>query len=136
MKTLNVVGAVITNNSGQILVAQRPYSEVSYKSYKWEFPGGKVEENESPQEALKREIREELGSEIILKNKIGELEYNYPDFKLKMDLFICQLKEGSFPVAMEHNQIKWISPEEMDSLDWLEADYKILPIIKKHLVHP
>ena len=66
MKTLNVAGAVITNDEGLILVAQRPYSEVSYKSYKWEFPGGKVEENESPQEALEREIREELDCEIII----------------------------------------------------------------------
>ena len=134
MKTLNVVGAVITNNEGQILVAQRPYSEVSYKSYKWEFPGGKVEENESPEEALRREIREELDCEIIVGNKLGELDYLYPDFKLKMDLFRCVLKEGNLPKALEHNQIKWISLEEMDSLDWIEADYKILPIIQKRLI--
>ena len=134
MKTLNVAGAVINNDEGQILVAQRPYSEVSYKSYKWEFPGGKVEENESPREALEREIREELDCEIIIEKNIGKLEYEYPDFKLRMDLFLCRLKEGSLPRAVEHNQIKWISPEEMDSLDWLEADYKILPLIKKQLI--
>lgn len=134
MKTLKVVGGVITNNVGQILVAQRPYSELSYKSYKWEFPGGKVEENESAQDALVREIREELDCDIDVKEKLGEMEYDYPDFKLKMDLFLCVLKVGETPVDLEHNQIKWISPEEMDSLDWLEADYKILPIIQKHLL--
>ena len=134
MKTLNVVGAVITNNEGQILVAQRPYSEVSYKSYKWEFPGGKVEENESLQDALSREIREELDCEITMENNIGEFEYDYPDFKLRMTLYLCKLKEGSFPRSLEHNQIKWISLEEIGTLDWLEADYKILPIIQKCLI--
>ena len=133
MKTLNVVGAIITNNEGRILVAQRPYSEVTYKSYKWEFPGGKVEENEGPKEALRREIREELDCEIIVGNKLGKLEYLYPDFKLNMDIYLCELKEKNQPRAIEHNQIKWISLEEMDSLDWLEADYKILPVIQKQL---
>ena len=136
MKILNVVGAVITNNEGQILVAQRPYSEVSYKSYKWEFPGGKVEENETPREAIIREIHEELDCEIIVGNILGELEYEYPDFKLKMNLYLCRLKEGSLPKALEHNEIKWIFPEEIDTLDWLEADYKILPLIKKQLLQP
>lgn len=136
MKTLKVVGAVITNNEGQILVAQRPFSEVSYESYKWEFPGGKVEENESPRDAIIREIREELDCEIIIDKKLGELEYVYPDFKLKMDLYLCKLKEGCSPKALEHNQIKWISLKEIDSLDWLEADYIILPIIKKRLIYP
>lgn len=133
MKTLNVVGAVITNNEGQILVAQRPYSEISYKSYKWEFPGGKIEENEYPEEALVREIREELDCEIIVENKLGELDYDYPAFKLKMSLYFCKLKGNLLPKALEHNQIKWISPEEIDTLDWLEADYKILPMIKNNL---
>ena len=136
MKIVKVVGAVILDKVGRILVAQRPYSETSYKSYKWEFPGGKVEENESPKEALIREIREELDCEIIVGNKLTELEYDYPDFKLKMDLFLCHLKEGNLPKAMEHNRIKWISPNEIDTLDWLEADYKILPVIQKHLLHP
>lgn len=136
MKILKVVGAVITNNEGQILVAQRSYSQVSYKSYKWEFPGGKVEENESPKEALVREIREELDCDIDVKEKLGEMEYDYPDFKLKMDLYLCMLKEGNSPQVLEHNQIKWIAPKEMDSLDWLEADYKILPLIQKQLIYP
>ena len=134
MKSINVVGAVITDKVGRILAAQRPYSEVSYKSYKWEFPGGKIEENESPEEALVREIREELDCEIIVGNKLGELEYDYPDFKLRMDLFLCRLKEGSVPKPLEHHQIQWIYSEKIDSLEWLEADYKILPMIKKQLI--
>ena len=133
MKSIKVVGAVIADKMGRILAAQRPYSEISYKSYKWEFPGGKVEQNESPQEALHREIREELDCEIVVKEKLGEIQYDYPDFKLKMDLYLCQLKEGSTPKALEHHQIKWITPQEIDNLDWLEADYKILPIIKENV---
>ena len=95
-----------------------------------------MKKNESPQEALTREIKEELDCEIKIEDKIGELEYEYPDFKLKMNLYLCRLKEESLPVALEHNQIKWISPEEIDSLDWLEADYKILPLIQKSLIQP
>ena len=133
MKTVNVVGALITGKDGRILVAQRPFSEIPYKSYKWEFPGGKVEENESSEEALIREIKEELDCTIKVEDKIGEIEYDYPDFKLKMDLYLCQLVEGSLPKALEHNQIKWIRSEEINSLDWLEADYEILPLIQKQL---
>ena len=135
MKTIKVVGAVITDKAGRILAAQRPYSDTSYKSYKWEFPGGKIEENEKAEEAIIREIREELDCEIIVANKLGELEHNYPDFKLKMDLFLCVLKEGSSPKALEHNQIKWLSPEGIDTLDWLEADRQILPLLKNKLIH-
>lgn len=134
MKTIKVVGAVITDKAGRILAAQRPYSEIKYKSYKWEFPGGKIEENERAEEAIIREIREELDCEIIVGHKLGELEHNYPDFKLKMDLFLCVLKEGSSPKALEHNQIKWISPQEIDTLDWIEADRQILPLIQKQLI--
>lgn len=133
MKTVKVAGAIIIDDAGKILAAQRPYSDISYKSYKWEFPGGKVEENESSSEALLREIREELDCEIVIENKFGEIEYDYPDFKLKMDLFLCKIKEGHFPRAVEHNQIKWIIADEIDKLDWLEADFKILPMIKNGL---
>lgn len=134
MKIVKVVGAVIKDKEGRILVAQRPYSEISYKSYKWEFPGGKIEENESSRDAIIREIREELDCEITVGNKLGELEYEYPDFKLKMDLYLCVIKEGSLPKALEHTQIKWIYVDEMNSLDWIEADYKILSIIQKRLI--
>ena len=135
MKTIKVVGAVITDKAGRILAAQRPYSEITYKSYKWEFPGGKIEENEKAEEAIIREIREELDCEIIVANKLGELEHNYPDFKLEMDLFLCVLKEDSFPKALEHNQIKWLSPQEIGTLDWIEADRQVLPILKNKLTH-
>ncbi|MCH5229800.1 MAG: (deoxy)nucleoside triphosphate pyrophosphohydrolase [Muribaculaceae bacterium] len=131
MKMIRVVGAVIRDKFDRILVAQRPYSEISYKSYKWEFPGGKVEENEAPEAALKREILEELDCEIIVEDKIVDVEYDYPDFKLKMDLYRCRLKEGAHPKALEHNQIKWITPDEIHTFDWIEADYKILPVIQK-----
>ena len=134
MKTVKVVGAVIVDETGRMLVAQRPYSEISYKSYKWEFPGGKVEENESPRQALVREIREELDCEITVENKLEELEYEYPDFKLKMNLYLCHITGERSPVALEHNQLKWISADEINDLDWIEADYKVLPLIKKYLV--
>ena len=136
MKTVNVVGAVIIDEEKRVLIAQRPFSEISYKSYKWEFPGGKIEENETPQDAMKREIWEELGCKIQVIDRIGEICHEYPDFKLEMNLFLCRLEDGSLPVPVEHNQIKWISPEEIGTLDWLEADYKILPIIQKRLIQP
>ena len=95
-----------------------------------------MEEKECPKDALIREILEELGCCIDVKEKLGEMEYDYPDFKLKMDLYLCHIKEGCSPKALEHNQIRWIAPEEMESLDWLEADYKILPVIQKQLLYP
>ena len=125
------MGAIIVDKDGKILVAQRPYSDISYKSYIWEFPGGKVEEQETPQEALKREIKEELDCEIIVEEKIGEINHEYPDFQLNLSLFLCRLKDNSRPKALEHNQIKWIRMEESDTLDWIEADYEILPLINK-----
>lgn len=134
MKIVKVVGAVIRDKERRILVAQRPYSEISYKSYKWEFPGGKIEENESSRDAIIREIREELDCEITVGSKLTELEYDYPDFKLKMDLYLCVIKEGSLPKALEHTQIKWTYVDEMNSLDRIEADYKILPVIQKRLI--
>ena len=136
MKSVKVVGAVIVNDEGQVLAAQRPYSDVSYKSYKWEFPGGKIEDNESAEEAVVREIREELNCEIKVQRPLGEFEYQYPDFLLNLTLYECETTGCNPPEALEHHQIKWITPAEAESLDWIEADRKIVPQVFQNLNNP
>lgn len=134
MNTIKVVGAVITDAENRILAAQRAFSENPYKSFKWEFPGGKIEENESPEDALKREIKEELDCEIKVGEKIGEIRHEYPDFNVELYLYFCKLSGNSLPSPLEHNRIRWVGAEDLESLDWIEADYEILPLIKKRLI--
>lgn len=133
-KTVRVVGAVIVDGDGRVLAAQRPYSKEEYKSLKWELPGGKLEEGETPEEAIIREIREELGCEIVVDESLTHVEFEYPDFWLKMDVILCRLKTGSQPQCLEHAALKWIKGDELEQLDWLEADYQLLPVIRKKLL--
>ena len=130
MKTLNVVAAVIREGD-RILATQRGYGE--HKD-RWEFPGGKIEPGETPKEALVREIREELKTEIVPGKLITTVETDYPSFHLSMQCFLCTIKEGS-PVLMEHEAAKWLSYNELDSVDWLPADRivvsRLISIIKK-----
>lgn len=127
-KEISVVGAAIIND-GNILVAQRPYSNKAYKSLKWEFPGGKIEPGETNEEAIKREIREELGSEIEVESLLPEIEYEYPDFILRMTICICHLVAASTPECKEHKAIRWFTAEELSSLDWAAADVLCYPLV-------
>lgn len=127
-KEISVVGAAIIND-GNILVAQRPYSNKAYKSLKWEFPGGKIEPGETKEEAIKREIREELGCEIEVESLLPEIEYEYPDFILRMTICICHLVAASTPACKEHKTIRWITAEELSSLDWAAADVLCYPLV-------
>ena len=130
MKTIRVVAAVIkaVNEAGvpMIFVTQRGYGE--FKGG-WEFPGGKIEDGETPQEALKREIMEELDTEI----KVGELleiiEYDYPTFHLSMDCFWAEIVSGDL-ILKEHEAAKWLTMESLDSVDWLPADVRLIETIK------
>lgn len=126
MKTIRVVAAVIqsVNENGEpvILATQRGYGE--YKDG-WEFPGGKIETGESPAEALVREIREELDTTIVVGELIDTIEYDYPDFHLSMDCFLCEIKDGS-PVLKEHEAARWLTKEQLNSVDWLPADLKLI----------
>ena len=117
MKTVKVVAAIIIHNK-QIFVTQRGYGE--FKDG-WEFPGGKIEPGETPQEALAREIKEELDIEIEVGDYLETVEYDYPSFHLAMDCFFCTIKSGKL-VLKEHEAAKWLTMENLDSVDWLPAD--------------
>ncbi len=117
MKTIKVVAAIIIHKK-HILATQRGYGD--FKGG-WEFPGGKIEPGETPQEALCREIKEELDVEIYVGEPFQTVEYDYPNFHLSMDCFLCGVKSGKV-VLKEHEASRWLTVDELDSVDWLPAD--------------
>ena len=121
MKTVKVVAAVIRRED-QIFATQRGYGE--FKGG-WEFPGGKVEPGETPQEALAREILEELDAHIHVGSLIRTVEYDYPSFHLSMDCFWCKLA-GDHVVLKEHEAARWLCAQELDDVDWLPADLLLI----------
>ena len=125
MKTIEVVAAIIIHND-QIFATQRGYGE--FKDG-WEFPGGKMEPGETPQQALMREIREELDTEIEVGSLVETVEYDYPNFHLTMHCFLCTIRSGEL-VLKEHEAAKWLTREELDSVDWLPADVKVVEKLK------
>lgn len=133
MKTIRVVAAVIKaidkNGEPCIFATQRGYGDMKGG---WEFPGGKIEEGESPQEALKREIMEELSTEIEVQNLIQTIEYDYPTFHLSMDCFWCKIISGNL-VLKEHEVAKWLKKGELDSVEWLPADVTLVDRIGREL---
>lgn len=126
MKTIRVVAAVIRKDD-RIFVTQRGYGE--FKDG-WEFPGGKIEQGETPQQALVREIREELETEIRVGDLIDTIEYDYPTFHLSMDCFWCEIVEGSLELK-EHEAAKWLDRESLYTVDWLPADVGLVEKIQK-----
>lgn len=124
MKTINVVAAVIMKE-GKVFATQRGYGE--FKDG-WEFPGGKVEAGESPEEALRREIREELEVEVNVGDLIDTIEYDYPAFHLSMKCYACTIVGGS-PHLLEHEAARWLSADQLDSVAWLPADITLIPKI-------
>lgn len=133
MKTIRVVAAVIksVNEDGEpiIFATQRGYGD--FKGG-WEFPGGKIEEGEIPQEALKREIIEELETEISVGDLIDTIEYDYPTFHLSMDCFWCEVISGDL-VLKEHEAARWLTKDELDSVEWLPADVALIECVKQNL---
>lgn len=130
MKTTRVVAAIIkaVNEDGELIVfaTQRGYGD--FKGG-WEFPGGKIEEGETPQEALKREIMEELETEIAVGELMDTIEYDYPTFHLSMDCFWAEIISGNL-ILKEHEAAKWLTKAELDSVDWLPADITLIDKIK------
>ena len=127
MKTIKVVAGVIQrqkNDKKEIFVTQRGYGEFAGG---WEFPGGKIEEGETPQEALIREIKEELDADILVGDLIDVVEYDYPNFHLSMNCYWCELKSEHVELK-EHEDAKWLVKEELTTIDWLPAD---ITLVKK-----
>lgn len=128
MKTIRVVAAVILSD-GRIFATQRGYG---YFKGGWEFPGGKIEDGETPEVALKREILEELETEITVGELIDTIEYDYPDFHLSMDCFWCKIVSGNL-VLKEHEAAKWLDKEALYSVEWLPADVLLIEKISLRL---
>lgn len=125
MRVVNVVAAVIQDGN-RVFATQRGYG--NFKDG-WEFPGGKIEPGETPQQALKREIEEELDTEITVGDLLTVVEYDYPDFHLSMQCFLCTVAAGNL-VLKEHEAAKWLTAEELDSVDWLPADIQVVDAYK------
>ena len=128
MKTIQVVAAVIGDGE-KIFATMRGYGD--FKGL-WEFPGGKIESGETPQEALKREIQEELASEISVGELIDTVEFDYPTFHLSMDCFWCQLIRGNLEL-LEAAEARWLTKETLKSVDWLPADSGLIEKIETAL---
>ena len=128
MKTVKVVAAIIVKD-GKVFATQRGYGD--WKDY-WEFPGGKVEDGETPEGALVREIREELATSINVEKYLCTVEYDYPTFHLSMRCYLCSICEGHLDL-LEHEAARWLDGSELDSVGWLPADRMILPAIKESL---
>jgi len=132
MKTIKVVAAVICDSISEkkkIFATARGYGE--FKGL-WEFPGGKIEESETPQQALIREIQEELDTKITVGDMIGTIEYDYPAFHLSMECFWCEVTEGELKL-LESEEARWLTKETLYNVEWLPADITIIKEIKKHL---
>jgi 8-oxo-dGTP diphosphatase len=133
MKTVRVVAAVIksTNENKEpiIFATQRGYGD--FKGG-WEFPGGKIEEGETPEQALKREIMEELDTEISVGELIDTIEYHYPQFHLSMDCFWCEIVSGNL-VLKEHEAARWLTKEQLNDVGWLPADITLIEKIGKEI---
>ena len=121
MKTINVVAALIVHD-GRIFATQRGYGD--WKGW-WEFPGGKVEQNETPKDALVREIREELATEIRVERYVTTIEWDYPAFHLSMRCYLCGVISGSLTL-LEHEAAAWLDREHLHSVQWLPADETIM----------
>ncbi len=124
-KVIRVAAAVITNGD-KFFATQRGYGE--WRGY-WEFPGGKIEVGETPKEALRREIKEELDAEINVGDKLCTVECDYPNFHLSMDCFLAKVESGTLTLK-EHDAAKWLHRDELDSINWLPADEVVIKELK------
>ena len=126
MKTIEVVAGVITEN-GRIFATQRGYGD---QKGGWEFPGGKMDSGETQEQALLRELKEELAVDVCVGDKICTVDYDYPKFHLTMHCFFCTLVAGCKPHLLEHEDAKWLDRDSLNTVEWLPADVEVV----KHLL--
>ncbi len=122
MKRIEVVAAIIHDSEGRVFATQRGYGE--WKDW-WEFPGGKMEAGETPEEALRREIWEELETRIVVERLVKTVEWDYPQFHLTMHCYLCHVESGHLELK-EHEAAKWLNRDELESVDWLPADWDVV----------
>jgi 8-oxo-dGTP diphosphatase len=128
MKQITTVAGVIKNENGEILCTLRDQGKYDYVSFKWEFPGGKVEEGETNEQTLTRELHEELEIDVEIENFFYQVEHDYPDFHLSMAVFECKLISKEMKMNV-HKGIKWLKPNDMMTLDWAAADIPVAELI-------
>ena len=129
LKRIEVVAAIIHDAEGRIFATQRGYGE--FKDG-WEFPGGKMEAGETPEEALRREIWEELETRIEVERLVETVEWDYPQFHLTMHCFLCHVESGRLELK-EHEAARWLTKDKLNEVDWLPADLQIIDKLKKYL---
>ena len=132
MKVIEVVAAIIKGvgeNEGRIFATQRGYG--AFKD-RWEFPGGKIEQGETPEQALVREIKEELDTTISVDDFLYNVEYDYPEFHLSMKCYFCTVIDGKLTLK-EHEAARWLAKDELYSVEWLPADMDLISVIEKKL---
>ena len=124
MKKISVVAAVIQYQN-EVLCVQRNVSKFDYISYKYEFPGGKIEEQETPEQAIIREIQEELCMDIMVDSHLITVDHDYPDFSIELQTFLCKTKTKNLKL-IEHIDFQWLKVQELSNLDWADADKPII----------
>lgn len=129
MKQIEVVAAIIRDTEGRIFATQRGYGE--WKDY-WEFPGGKMESGETAEDALRREIWEELETRLFIEQLVKTVEWDYPDFHLTMHCYLCHVESGNL-ILKEHEAARWLNSTELDSVDWLPADRALIDQLKSNI---
>ena len=129
MKQIEVVAAIIVDSENRIFATQRGSGD--WKDW-WEFPGGKIEPGETPEQALKREIWEELETRISVGQLLQTVEWDYPKFHLTMHCFFCRIESGSLTLK-EHEAARWLAPDELSSVQWLPADWEVVEKLRSLL---
>lgn len=127
LKQIEVVAAIIYDDNGRIFATQRGYGD--FKDY-WEFPGGKIDPGETAEEALKREIWEELETQIAVEKFISTVEYDYPQFHLIMHCYLCRVENGNFTLKV-HEAARWLQQDGLGCVEWLPADMLIIERLKR-----